>query len=56
MGIELAPDGRVLVPLDYWTELVGYVASVGTVRESLERQGLLVGQARKADSVIVVGK
>lgn len=41
-GIELAPDGRVLVPLDYWTDLVGYVRRVDDVRAILDREGRLV--------------
>lgn len=42
-GIELAPDGRLLVPLDYWLEVVGYIRELDLVRASLERQNLLIG-------------
>jgi hypothetical protein len=34
--------GRVLVPLDYWTDLVGYIRAVENVRRILEREGRLL--------------
>lgn len=43
-GIELAPDGRLLVPLEYWLDVVGYIRQVDDVRRALERQGLIVGE------------
>lgn len=41
-GIELAADGRVAVPLDYWTELVGYIRTLDDVRAMLAREGRIV--------------
>lgn len=42
-GIALEADGAcVLVPLDYWLELVGYVRRVDDVRAILEREGRLI--------------
>ena len=41
-GIELTPDERaVIVPLGYWTDLVGYVRAVDDVRAILAREGML---------------
>lgn len=41
-GIALDPtETRVLVPLDYWTELVGYVRACEDVRAALVREGRL---------------
>ena len=41
LGLATDPDGRILVPLDYWTDLAAYIAAVDTVRASLERQGVI---------------
>lgn len=50
-GIELAPDGRVAVPLDYWTELVGYIRTLDDVRAMLAREGRIVPETAKGVSV-----
>lgn len=42
-GIALDESGTmVMVPFDYWIELVGYIRSVDDVRKTLEREGWLV--------------
>jgi hypothetical protein len=38
-GIVLDSQGRVAVPLDYWTSLVGYIREVDTIRAALVREG-----------------
>jgi len=42
-GISLdATETIVLVPLDYWVEMVAYIRSVEDIRAQLEREGRLV--------------
>jgi len=45
-GIVLDEAGAVVVPLDYWTELVGYIRAVDDVRAALDREGRLVNGSK----------
>jgi len=42
-SLELdAAEANVIVPLDYWLELVGYVRATGAVREILRAEGRII--------------